>query len=44
LAYFGQHFGQDAIIRYETALKAHKFLLIAHGILAEVEQAKAILL
>lgn len=35
---------KDSIIRYETALKAHKFLLIAHGTLAEVEQAKAILM
>jgi hypothetical protein len=35
---------KDSIIRYETALKAHKFLLIAHGTLDEVKQANAILM
>jgi hypothetical protein len=35
---------KDSIIRYETALKADKFLLIAHGTVQEVEKAKNILM
>lgn len=35
---------KDSVIRYETALKADKFLLIVHGTLQEVEKAKSILL
>lgn len=35
---------KDSILRYETALKANKFLLVAHGTTEEVEQAKSILL
>ena len=35
---------KDSIIRYETALKADKFVLIVHGTLKEVEDAKSILL
>jgi hypothetical protein len=34
---------KDSIIRYETALKADKFMLIVHGTLQEVEKAKSIL-
>jgi hypothetical protein len=34
---------KDSILEYETALKADRFLLIAHGSAAEVEQARAIL-
>ena len=35
---------KDSVIRYETALKADKFVLIIHGTLKEVEDAKNILL
>jgi hypothetical protein len=34
---------KDSILEYETALKADRFLLIAHGSAAEMEQARAIL-
>ena len=34
---------EDSVIRYEAALKANKFLLIASGTNAEVERARAIL-
>ena len=34
----------DSIIRYESALKAGKFLLIVHGTVSEVEKAKNILI
>jgi heat induced stress protein YflT len=34
---------KDSILAYETALKADRFLLIAHGTTPEVEQARAIL-
>jgi len=34
---------KDSVIRYETALKADKFILIVHGNLQEVEKAKNIL-
>jgi hypothetical protein len=34
---------KDSVIRYETALKADKFVLIVHGTLLEVEKAKSIL-
>jgi uncharacterized membrane protein len=34
---------KDSVIRYETALKADKFLLIATGTSSEIEQAHAIL-
>lgn len=33
----------DSIIRYETALKANKFILIVHGSVIEVEKARDIL-
>jgi hypothetical protein len=35
---------KDSILRYETALKAEKFILIAHGTGQEVEKAKNILM
>ncbi len=34
---------KDSVIRYEANLKANKFLLIAHGTAAEVQQARSIL-
>lgn len=34
---------RDSIIRYETALKANKFILIVHGSIQEVVKAKTIL-
>lgn len=34
---------KDSILQYETALRANKFLVIAHGTTAEVEQAKTII-
>ncbi len=35
---------KDSVIRYETALKADKFILVVHGSLQEVESAKNILI
>ncbi|HEX2251470.1 MAG TPA: hypothetical protein VHH32_14075 [Gemmatimonadales bacterium] len=34
---------RDSILQYETALKADKFLLVAHGSQSEVERAREIL-
>jgi uncharacterized membrane protein len=34
---------KDSILRYETALKTDKFVLIAHGTMEEVARAKGIL-
>ena len=34
---------KDSVLRYETALKADKFLVIAHGTAQEVERAKNVL-
>ncbi len=34
---------KDSVLKYETSLKANKFLLAAHGTGAEVEKAKKIL-
>jgi hypothetical protein len=34
---------EDSILRYETALKAGKFVLIAHGSLNDIFEAKEIL-
>jgi hypothetical protein len=34
---------KDSILRYETAIKVNKYLLVAHGTEAEVAQAKEIL-
>lgn len=33
----------DSVVRYETALKADNFLVMAHGSRAEVERARAVL-
>jgi hypothetical protein len=35
---------KDSVVRYETALKADKFILIVHGTFLEVEKAKDILI
>ena len=34
---------KDSVLRYETALNANKFVLVAHGTAQEVEKAKSIL-
>ena len=34
---------KDSIIKYETALKSDKFLVIAHGSAGDVSKAKSIL-
>jgi voltage-gated potassium channel Kch len=34
---------KDSVLRYETSLKANKFLLVVHGTAAEVETASSIL-
>ncbi len=34
---------KDSVLKYETALKANKFIVIAHGTREEVERAQAIL-
>lgn len=34
---------KDSIVKYETSIKAGKFLLVAHGTADEVEKARAIL-
>jgi hypothetical protein len=34
---------KDSIVRYETAIKSGKFLLLAHGTMAEVSRAREIL-
>ena len=34
---------KDSVIKYETALKADKFLLVAHGTADEVARAKDII-
>jgi hypothetical protein len=34
---------KDSIVKYETALKSDKFLVIAHGTADEVDKAKSIL-
>lgn len=34
---------KDSVVKYEVALKADKFLLIAHGTADEVTRAKAVL-
>lgn len=40
---YGMGIPKDSIIKYETALKADKFLVIAHGTPAQVENAHRIL-
>jgi len=34
---------EDSVLRYETAIKAEKYLLIVHGTSSEVERAKTII-
>jgi hypothetical protein len=34
---------KDSIVQYETALKANKFVVIAHGNVEEVKRAKEIM-
>jgi hypothetical protein len=34
---------KDSVLRYETSLKANKFLLVVHGTIDEVERASSIL-
>jgi len=34
---------KDSVVKYESELKAHKFLVLAHGTVAEVASAKSIL-
>ena len=34
---------KDSVLRYETAIKVNKYLLVAHGTAAEVTKAKGIL-
>lgn len=34
---------KDSIIRYEVALKADNFLLVAHGTAAEIERAQKVI-
>jgi hypothetical protein len=34
---------KDSVLKYESALKADKFLVIAHGTRSDIERAKAIL-
>ena len=34
---------KDSVLRYETSLKANKFLLVVHGTADEVERASSIL-
>jgi len=43
-ALYGIGIPRDSILTYETALKADRFLLIAHGTAAEVQQAREILI
>lgn len=42
-ALFSVGIPKDSIIRYETALKADKFLLVAHGTAADVAKARDII-
>lgn len=42
-ALFSLGIPKDSIVEYETDIKAGKFMLVAHGTTAEVEQAKEIL-
>jgi len=34
---------KDSVLKYETALKANKFIVVAHGTAAEVQKAKSII-
>jgi len=42
-ALFGIGVPKDSVLRYETALKADKFLVIAHGSSEDLEKAKKIM-
>jgi hypothetical protein len=42
-ALFGMGIPKDSVIKYETAVKADSFLVMAHGTAEEVARAKAIL-
>jgi hypothetical protein len=42
-ALIGAGIPKDSVLKYETALKVDKFLVIAHGTKEEVERAKSIL-
>lgn len=42
-ALIGVGIPKDSVLRYETALKVDKFLVIAHGTQADVERARSIL-
>ncbi|WP_405398196.1 general stress protein [Maribacter sp. Asnod2-G09] len=42
-ALFGIGIPKDSVLQYETALKADKFLVIAHGTTEELEKAKKIM-
>ena len=41
LAQIGVH--KDHVIRYETALKADKYLVVVHGTAAQLEKARLVL-
>ena len=40
---FGMGIPKDSIVKYETALKADKFVLVAHGVAEDVQKAEDIL-
>jgi len=40
---YGMGIPKDSIVKYETALKTDKFLLLVHGTAAEVGKAKDII-
>jgi hypothetical protein len=42
-ALYGIGIPKDSIVKYETAIKSGKFLLLAHGTMAEVSRAREIL-
>jgi hypothetical protein len=42
-ALYGIGIPKDSVLRYETALKADQFLVLAHGTPEEMSRAKAIL-
>ncbi len=42
-ALFSAGIPRDSVLKYETSIKAGKFILIAHGTAAEVEKARQIL-
>ena len=42
-ALYGIGIPKDSVLRYETAIKVNKYLLVAHGTAAEVAKAKDIL-